>query len=95
MSNADNLASIITRVTEPYNPRQVVASLNAMAKRDEGEAHLKGSLPGGEDPLQILNVQTATLPWLFILYASTCFRSGYAESIHANLTLCHIAGRRA
>jgi hypothetical protein len=69
----DTLDALITKITgaDANNFRLVSATLSAFLKQDDAENILRGTIQNGQDPLRVLSPSTATLAYLYILYATS------------------------
>jgi hypothetical protein len=64
-----DLESVINDITTSTSPQLLLASLRSLVKRDVGDAILASVMPGGQDPLSVLDTHANTLGYLFILCA--------------------------
>ena len=62
-----DLESIISEITTS-SPEVLLMSLRSFVNRDVGETILASLLPGGLDPLTVLDAHVNTLGYLFILF---------------------------
>ncbi|KAF8502976.1 hypothetical protein JB92DRAFT_2972622 [Gautieria morchelliformis] len=69
MAPAMDLESVIADITTSISPEQLLTSLRSLVRLDVGESILASVLPGGQDPLTVLDTHANTLGYLFILSA--------------------------
>jgi len=71
--NLPTLENLITDITTSTSNRNLLSILKTNAKRGEsGDMILASSLPGGQDPLTILDAHANTLGYLFVLCVVLC-----------------------
>lgn len=65
-----SLEGIVTQITSSTSPAALADLLRAFSNNREGERELilASSLPGGQEPLELLDVKKDTVGWAFILY---------------------------
>jgi hypothetical protein len=68
MAPAMDLESVIADITTSISPEELLTSLRSLVKLDVGESILASALPGGQDPLTVLDTHANTLGYLFILF---------------------------
>jgi len=78
MAQDADLESIVADITTSTSPSQLLNRLRAVVKREVGETILASVLPGGQDPLTVLDPQANTLGFLFLL----CARRLYLVDSH-------------
>ena len=71
MASAVDLESIIADITTSTSSQLLLPSLLSFAKHDVGETILASFLPGGLDPLTVLDAHVNTLGYLFVLFVAS------------------------
>jgi COP9 signalosome complex subunit 3 len=66
-----SLDRVLTEITSANNIPALNQALRTFATKDVRESILSRLLPGGQDPLTILDIQRDTLGVLFILYVTS------------------------
>lgn len=65
---AVDLEAVVADITTTTSSQHLLTSLRSLIKRDVGETILASLMPGGQDPLSVLDTHVNTLGYLFILY---------------------------
>lgn len=76
---SDNtLDGLLARVAnlDQSNHKAIANTLSAVARREDGHLIFRSGLQNNTDPLQVLNPEFDTLPYLYILFVSIALLGG-------------------